>query len=194
MLLAQGIHLMRVSLKDGSERRESSKSHDKKNVARLSLSEKRFLAKNYIARLATCSRSSIPHVSPTYFAFSERSIFFLTNITSRKYADVSDNRVASAVVDTFERVPASKERKIVTREKAVVISGSATIRTKGKHFDEMIRKLKAKYPDYRQGGRWQPTNQDVIVEIEINRISSWGLGGQANSMRHRQPESLFPER
>ena len=134
-----------------------------------------FLLRSSIARVATCTRSSIPHVSPIYFATDGHSVFFATDETTRKFKDVKENDRVSLVVDEFDAdwLHGNKTSS-KTYEKAIILSGRATIFSSGDLYVSMYRNLVRKYPDYRAGNRWE-LGELPIIRIEISKITSWGI-------------------
>ena len=137
--------------------------------------ETRFLESRYVARIATCSSSAVPHVSPIYFANDTAAIFFVTEYGTRKFKDISENKRVSLVVDEFDAdwlhgISGGTE----TREKAVVIQGIAEIQTEGNVYVQMYQKLLEKYPDYKSDKNWKP-GELPIIRVRINNVVTWGL-------------------
>ncbi len=134
-----------------------------------------FLGKNYIARLATSSLMSVPHISPIYYGNTRDLVFFTTEKGSRKLKDIEENNQVSLVVDTFDadwlhQISGTAK----TYEKAVVISGRAAIHLNGSPYMEMYKELLKKYPDYQADKHWEP-GELPIVKIVISNVVSWGL-------------------
>jgi nitroimidazol reductase NimA-like FMN-containing flavoprotein (pyridoxamine 5'-phosphate oxidase superfamily) len=136
--------------------------------------ERTFLERSYIARIATCSRR-IPHVTPIYFASDKDSVFFATEETTRKFKDVNENDRVSLVVDEFDADWLhGDETSTKTYEKAIVISGRASIFRSGDLYVSMYKDLLRKYPDYKTENRWE-LGELPIIRIKISKIISWGL-------------------
>jgi uncharacterized pyridoxamine 5'-phosphate oxidase family protein len=140
-----------------------------------SKNETEFLKSNYIARIATCSNDLIPHVTPIYFANDRSSLFFASEKRTKKYSDIVENSHVSLVVDVFDadwlHGPKTGTR---TTEKAIVISGIASIRSRGMLYNRMYKTLFQKYPDYRTSKKWL-VGELPIVRVSVRNILSWGL-------------------
>jgi len=140
-----------------------------------SKNEMEFLKSTYIARIATCSKDLIPHVTPIYFANDRLSLFFATEKRTKKFSDIVENSHVSLVVDVFD-ADWLHDSKTGTRtnEKAIVISGIASIRSKGPLYYKMYKTLFQKYPDYRTTEKWQ-VGDLPIIRISVRNVISWGL-------------------
>jgi nitroimidazol reductase NimA-like FMN-containing flavoprotein (pyridoxamine 5'-phosphate oxidase superfamily) len=134
----------------------------------------KFLSRNYVARLATCSLEAIPHVSPIYFGCNRSSVFFATEKTTRKFRDILHNNRVSLVVDEFDADWLHNKRTNRTTEKAVVVNGLASIFSGGRTYLYMYKSLRNKYPDYRAEKSWMP-GELPIIRISIDKVVSWGL-------------------
>ena len=134
----------------------------------------KFLSRNYVGRLATCSLEAIPHVSPIYFACNRTSVFFATEKTTRKFRDILHNNRVSLVVDQFDAEWFHDKRTNRTIEKAVVVNGKASIFSAGKTYLHMYHSLRNKYPDYRDEKSWV-LGELPIIRISIDKVVSWGL-------------------
>ncbi|MHB8701691.1 MAG: pyridoxamine 5'-phosphate oxidase family protein [Nitrososphaerales archaeon] len=135
-----------------------------------------FLRRNYVARIATSSGKSEPHISPIYFANDNDSVFFATETSTMKFKNLVENPVAALVVDEFDaRWLHEKKSDTSTTEKALVVRGKAEIFVDGEdaRYTAMYRKLFEKYPDYRNQN-WRK-GESPIIKVRANRISSWGI-------------------
>jgi nitroimidazol reductase NimA-like FMN-containing flavoprotein (pyridoxamine 5'-phosphate oxidase superfamily) len=135
-----------------------------------------FLDSSFIARIATSNSQGEPYISPIYFANDKNAIFFATETSTMKYKLISVNPRVAIVIDTFDASWLhSDNKKISTKERAVVIRGNAKIFTDGesKEYSVMYQRLFDKYPDYREQG-WKK-GESPIVKVIPKKVISWGI-------------------
>ncbi len=137
--------------------------------------EIKFLEANYIARIATVSKNSKPHIAPIYFSNDDDSVYFTTATTTSKFRDISENPAVSLVVDVFDadwlRGTGNGSE---TYEKAIVISWDAEVHVSGELYMKMYDALLKKYPDYNGALHWEP-GELPIIRVSIRNTVSWGL-------------------
>lgn len=130
-------------------------------------SQLRFLAGNYVARIATSSKDE-PHVSPIYFAFDRDAIFFVTERTTSKFKDIETNPKASIVVDQFDADWLHGKKGPGTTERAIAILGRATIIKDKTLHKLMCQVFMERYPDFEE--EKYPTEATPILKVRADRI------------------------
>jgi len=108
-----------------------------------------FLARQYVARISTATGESIPHVSPVYFVAKADSIFIATEKTTTKFKDLTENPIASIVVDEFDADWLHGREGYASKERAIIILGRATVLEEGDHYRTLHSSFLEKYPDFK---------------------------------------------
>ena len=136
----------------------------------LSDGERRFLAQQRIAHLATADRGAIPHVVPVCFAVSEHTLYITIDekpkqgsaFALKRLRNIAENPAVAVVVDRYDENWA--------RLGWVMLRGRAEILTEGIEHDEAQALLRSRYP---QLGPMQIA-QYPVVAVRIERTTSWG--------------------
>jgi PPOX class probable F420-dependent enzyme len=136
----------------------------------LSDGERRFLAQQSIAHLATADRGAVPHVVPVCFAISEGTLYITIDEKPKRRAgtplkrlrNIAENPAVAVVVDRYE--------EDWTRLGWVMLRGQAEILTGGPEHRDAQALLRRRYP---QLGAMQITRYPVIA-VRIERTTSWG--------------------
>jgi PPOX class probable F420-dependent enzyme len=136
----------------------------------LSEGERRFLAHQRVAHLATADRRAVPHVVPVCFAISEHTLYVTIDekpkrrpgTALKRLLNIAENPAVAVVVDRYDEDWA--------RLGWVMLRGHAEILNEGtEHRDAQVR-LRSRYP---QLGAMQIAKYPVIA-VRIERATSWG--------------------
>jgi PPOX class probable F420-dependent enzyme len=136
----------------------------------LSQGERRFLAHQRVAHLATADRRAVPHVVPVCFAISEHTLYVTIDekpkrrpgTALKRLLNIAENPAVAVVVDRYD--------EDWTRLGWVMLRGHAEILNEGtEHRDAQVR-LRSRYP---QLGAMQIAKYPVIA-VRIERATSWG--------------------
>jgi PPOX class probable F420-dependent enzyme len=136
----------------------------------LSQGERRFLAHQRVAHLATADRRAVPHVVPVCFAISEHTLYVTIDekpkrrpgTALKRLLNIAENPAVAVVVDRYDEDWA--------RLGWVMLRGNAEILNEGtEHRDAQVR-LRSRYP---QLGAMQIAKYPVIA-VRIERATSWG--------------------
>jgi PPOX class probable F420-dependent enzyme len=136
----------------------------------LSQGERRFLAHQRVAHLATADRRAVPHVVPVCFAISEHTLYVTIDekpkrrpgTALKRLLNIAENPAVAVVVDRYDEDWA--------RLGWVMLRGHAEILNEGtEHRDAQVR-LRSRYP---QLGAMQIAKYPVIA-VRIERATSWG--------------------
>ena len=136
----------------------------------LSEGERRFLAHQRVAHLATADRRAVPHVVPVCFAISEHTLYVTIDekpkrrpgTALKRLLNIAENPAVAVVVDRYDEDWA--------RLGWVMLRGNAEILNEGtEHRDAQVR-LRSRYP---QLGAMQIAKYPVIA-VRIERATSWG--------------------
>jgi len=135
----------------------------------LSDTERRFLARQRVAHLATADKRAVPHVVPVCFAIREHTLYITidqkpkrSTTALRRLRNIAENPSVSVIADHYH--------EDWTRLGWVMLHGGAEILTEGtEHADAQIL-LRERYPQLRV---MQIAGYPVIA-VRIERTSSWG--------------------
>jgi len=135
----------------------------------LSDQERRFLAHERVAHLATADRRAIPHVVPVCFALSEATLYITIDekpkrhpLALKRLRNIAENPVVAVVVDRYD--------EDWSRLGWVMLRGRAEILTEGSEHREAQALLRSRYPQLQamQLARYP------VIAIRIERTTSWG--------------------
>ena len=132
-------------------------------------SERRFLARQRVAHLATADKRAVPHVVPVCFAIREHTLYITVDekpkrstTTLKRLRNIAENPAVAVVADHYD--------EDWTRLGWVMLHGRAEILTGGaEHADAQVL-LCERYPQLRA---MQIAGYPVIA-VRIERTSSWG--------------------
>ena len=135
----------------------------------LSDQERRFLAHERVAHLATADRRAIPHVVPVCFALSEATLYITIDekpkrhpLALKRLRNIAENPVVAVVVDRYD--------EDWSRLGWVMLRGRAEILTEGSEHRDAQALLRSRYPQLQamQLARYP------VIAIRIERTTSWG--------------------
>jgi PPOX class probable F420-dependent enzyme len=136
----------------------------------LSDSERRFLAHQRIAHLATADRHAVPHVMPVCFAISCNALYVTIDekpkrrpVTAlKRLRNIAENPAVAVIVDRYEEDWA--------RLGWVMLRGRAEVLREGQEHRHAQALLRSRYP---QLGAMELASYPVIA-VRIERATSWG--------------------
>jgi PPOX class probable F420-dependent enzyme len=135
----------------------------------LSDSERRFLAQQRVAHLATADRRAVPHVVPVCFALRAHTLYITiddkpkrSTTALRRLRNIAENPAVAVVADHYD--------EDWTRLGWVMLHGRAEILTEGAEHADAQALLRARYP---QLCDMQIADYPVIA-VRIERTRSWG--------------------
>jgi PPOX class probable F420-dependent enzyme len=136
----------------------------------LSERERRFLAQQRIAHLATADRGAVPHVVPVCFAVSAETLYITIDEKPKRHPatalkrlkNIAENPAVAVVVDRYD--------EDWTRLGWVMLRGRAEILREGQEHQDAQDLLRARYP---QLAAMQIATYPVIA-VRIERTRSWG--------------------
>ena len=136
----------------------------------LSDGERRFLAQQRVAHLATADRRAVPHVAPVCFAVLGRTLYITIDeklkrrpgAALKRLRNIAENSAVAVIVDRYDEDWA--------RLGWVMLRGHAEILRDGKEHGEAQALLRSRYP---QLGAMQIAKYPVIA-VRIERTTSWG--------------------
>jgi PPOX class probable F420-dependent enzyme len=132
--------------------------------------ERRFLAHQRIAHLATADRRAVPHVVPVCFAIFESSLYVaidekpkrVPGTALKRLRNIAENPAVAVVVDRYD--------EDWTRLCWVMLRGYAEILSEGAEHGKAQALLRSRYP---QLAAMQIAKYPVIA-VRIERVTSWG--------------------
>ena len=132
--------------------------------------ERRFLAQQRIAHLATADRRAVPHVVPVCFAVLERTLYITIDekpkrrpgAALKRLRNIAENPAVAVIVDRYD--------EDWTRLGWVMLRGRAEVLSEGKEHRDAQALLRSRYP---QLAAMQIADYPVIA-VRIERATSWG--------------------
>ena len=135
----------------------------------LSDTERRFLAQQRVAHLATADKRAVPHVVPVCFAIREHTLYITIDdkpkrsVTAlKRLRNIAENPAVAVVADHYD--------EDWTRLGWVMLHGRAEILSEGTERGDAQALLRERYPQLRA---MQIAGYPVIA-VRIERTSSWG--------------------
>jgi PPOX class probable F420-dependent enzyme len=129
-------------------------------------SERDFLTRRRIGRLATADRFATPHLVPVCFAVGDHDLYTAidekpkTGRVLKRVQNILENPNVAFLVDHYE--------EDWSRLGWLRVDGTAELLSEGTECDEAVRLLQSRYLQY---GAMQLA---AIIAIRISRVSSWG--------------------
>jgi PPOX class probable F420-dependent enzyme len=132
--------------------------------------ERRFLAQQRIAHLATADRGAVPHVVPVCFAVSADTLYITIDekpkrrppTALKRLKNIAENPAVAVIVDRYD--------EDWTRLGWVMLRGRAEILREGQEHQDAQALLRSRYP---QLAAMQIATYPVIA-VRIERTTSWG--------------------
>src|ERR1700682_1200696 len=136
----------------------------------LSDDERRFLAHQRVAYLATADRRAVPHVVPVCFAIVERALYItidekpkrVSSPALKRLRNISENPAVAVVVDRYDEDWA--------RLGWVMLRGRGEIPGGGTEHDHAQALLRARYNQLEA----MEIAEHPVIAIRIERALSWG--------------------
>src|SRR6266487_1356620 len=135
----------------------------------LSERERRFLAQQRIAHLATADRGAVPHVVPVCFAVAGGTLYITIDEKPKRSAtalkrlrNIAENPAVAVVVDRYD--------EDWTRLAWVMLHGRAEILGKGTEHADAQALLRSRYPQLRS----MQIASCPVIAVRIERTASWG--------------------
>jgi PPOX class probable F420-dependent enzyme len=134
----------------------------------LSDGQRRFLAQQRIAHLATADRRAVPHVVPVCFAVAAGTLYITIDekpkrgTALKRLKNIAENPAVAVIVDRYD--------EDWSRLGWVMLRGRAEILREGQEHQDAQDLLRARYP---QLAAMQIATYPVIA-VRIERTTSWG--------------------
>jgi len=119
-----------------------------------------FLRRHELARLATASKTGMPHVTPVIYAMDGENVVIATDYGTKKLKNLKENHQVSLVVDDYDP------------NRGVVIEGSCKVFETGSEYLRLLNILYKKFEYYRKNP-WNE-GESPILEITPAKIVGWG--------------------
>jgi PPOX class probable F420-dependent enzyme len=136
----------------------------------ISENERRFLAQQKVARLATADLRAAPHVIPICFAIRDRALYFTidqkpkrrSGMPLRRLRNIAENPAVAVVVDRYD--------EDWSQLGWVLLRGRAEILSSGVEHREAQELLRRRYPQLES----MQIASNPVVAVRIERATSWG--------------------
>jgi PPOX class probable F420-dependent enzyme len=131
--------------------------------------QRRFLAAQRVARLATADAAGRPHVVPICYALVEDTVYFTIDEKPKKrpaelkrLANLRCNPFAALVVDRYD--------EDWSRLGWVMVQGRAEVLASGSEHDLAQTRLRARYPQLAT----MRIEGLPVVAVRVDHVASWG--------------------
>jgi PPOX class probable F420-dependent enzyme len=136
----------------------------------LSNGERRFMAHQRIAHLATADRRAVPHVVPVCYALSDGTLYVTidekpkrrSSSKLKRLRNIAENPAVAVVVDRYDEDWAMLGW--------VLLHGHAEILTDGTEHQDAQTLLRSRYPPLRE----MQIARYPVIAVRIERTTSWG--------------------
>jgi PPOX class probable F420-dependent enzyme len=136
----------------------------------LSDRERRFLAHQRVAHLATADQSAVPHVVPVCFAISGATLYITIDEKPKRRPVTALKRLRNIAENPAVAVIADRYDEDWARLGWVMLRGHAEILREGQEHRDAQALLRSRYP---QLDAMQIATYSVIA-VRIDRTTSWG--------------------
>ncbi len=133
---------------------------------RLKKAYARFLTRARVVRVATADARGVPHVVPVCHVLDGDRLYFGTGDEGRKVENLRANSKISLVADDYVEAWDAL--------RGLMVTGTATLHTKGPRFKRGRRLLYAKYPQYETDAALDE-GDSAIVEVTPTHVFAWGF-------------------
>ena len=122
-----------------------------------------FLSRRFVASIATADEQGLPHVVPICFAIGNNSSYIVTGESDKRARNVHGNPQAALVADYYE--------DDWNRIGYVLLKGTAEILRIGEEYEEAIRLLRDRYPQFQERQIFRPKS---VLALRIKVVIGWG--------------------
>ena len=132
--------------------------------------ERRFLAHQRIAHLATADRRAVPHVVPVCFVILKSTLYITIDDKPKRASAVSLKRLRNIAENPMVAVVVDRYDDDWARLGWVMLRGRAEILSAGTEHRDAQALLRSRYP--------QLTTMQIeaypVIAVRIERVTSWG--------------------
>jgi PPOX class probable F420-dependent enzyme len=135
----------------------------------LTETQRRFLDKSRVGRLATADKNGAPHVIPVCYAVGEDTLYVTIDekpkrrdVPLKRVRNILENANAAFVIDRWD--------EDWSRLGWLMLRGAAEILYDGAEHDRAQAMLRERYPQYRA----MNLAELPVIALRIARASSWG--------------------
>jgi PPOX class probable F420-dependent enzyme len=139
-------------------------------MSRLSPSVLRFIRVARVAHLATASRNSQPHVIPICFVFDGKHFYSPIDEKPKRTSPAKLKRLINIQANPQAALVIDRYSEVWQHLAYVLIVGKAKILYRGAVHAEAVRRLRRKYPQYRQ----MAIQTRPMIRITPTRWTFWG--------------------
>jgi PPOX class probable F420-dependent enzyme len=132
--------------------------------------QRRFLAAQRVARLATADAAGRPHVVPICYALAGETIYFTVDEKPKKAPGARLKRLANLRANPFAALVADRYDEDWSRLGWVMVQGRAEVLEAGPEHDAAQDRLRARYPQLAA----MRIAALPVVAIRIDQAASWG--------------------
>ena len=136
----------------------------------LSQRERRFLARQRVAHLATADAGAVPHVVPVCFAVRERTLYITIDEKPKRASAMALKRVRNIAANPAVAVVVDHYEEDWARLGWVMLRGQAEILRQGAEREDAQALLRSRYPQLAA----MKIAERPVIAIRIERVTSWG--------------------
>ena len=132
--------------------------------------ERRFLAAERVARLATADAAGRPHVVPVCFALEGDTVYFTIDEKPKRRPGARLKRLANLRANPVAALVADRYDEDWSRLGWVMVQGRAEVLETGPEHDQAQARLRARYPQL----ALMRIEGLPVVAVRIEHVASWG--------------------
>ena len=136
----------------------------------LSAGERRFLARQRVAYLATADRRATPHVVPVCFVISARTLYVTIDEKPKRQSSAGLKRLRNIAENPAVAVVVDRYDEDWTLLGWVMLRGQAEVLTDGTEHDDAQALLRSRYSQLRT----MRISQHPVIAVRIKQTTSWG--------------------
>src|SRR5438552_2906072 len=136
----------------------------------LSDRERRFLAEQRVAHLATADARAVPHVVPVCFALHESTLYITIDAKPKRTPGTALKRVKNVLENPTVAVVVDRYDEDWARLGWLMLRGRAEILAAGTEHDDAQSLLRSRYPQLAP----MPIAHLPVIAVRIARVTSWG--------------------
>jgi hypothetical protein len=126
-----------------------------------------FLAGERTCRMATIDGKGRPHVTPLWFVWDGRALWFNSLVTSQRWTDLRTDPHVAVVIDAGDDY--LELRGVELRGSVVIVGDVPRSATADPLVDDAERRFGDKYAD----GSFQPDGRHAWLRLDPDKLVSW---------------------
>ena len=132
----------------------------------------RFINTHVVARLATADAAGQPHVIPFCYAFDGAQVYFVVDQKPKRQTGKPLKRIRNMLENPQAAIVIDDYADDWTQLAYVLITGTTALVDDEAEYDNMLARLRERYPQYRAMDLSFANN--AMVRISPTKVHAWG--------------------